>query len=754
MDQPSPSVTINSSPSLLYRAPQASASVQDTNGPKNSGVAMRRGIKSEIKPLSLLDSSTSPLRSTQRLSRDITPLHIAHGWTSAEWDRWASNMYNALHTDTSKAVLLGMENFGNSCYANSVLQALYYCKPFRDAVMSVDKSPHPSPLPLLQDGLASEKTLASTPVSMNMKDALAALFHSIALASVRLSADASNGRIHSSSMLDTPAILSQNVDAGALKMFLSTLHQNCNLFDSSMHHDAHEFLNFILNQVGENLMDKRKRRSQRAREQSFTPLTPSFSSLTVKDHPTYIHKLFQGVLTNETRCLSCETITNRDEEFLDLSINVEANTSVSSSLRQFSESEMLSGRNKFYCDTCSSLQEAEKRMKIKQPPNILALHLKRFKWDDMRQAYVKHACRVVFPLNMRLFNTTDQATQPDQLYDLFGIVVHIGSGAHQGHYVSIIKIGARWAIFDDEDVTFIPESDIPKYFGDAPEVGSAYVLFYQAIDEPDLFDARVNDSSLELAQSTPTGLSNKRASVSQPISSHHAAPPIVPRNHSHTSCTAPVSGPVPTPVLSQSFVPPPTSVPAITTESASSTAVPNQGPSSTIFYDPTAPIGNLLGTSESSPKPIHVPGHSSFAHADHSSRVSSGIWLPTASSDSAAPAALMASKPAPVEPSQSTGSSHEPTFTIGSMPSPAQSQPSQDRVNEGMSSPTNIPSVTGLPQTQSQAKAPEAVSHRMPSSSSFQGQYETGPKTREQRSKVELNKRSWFGRSVLGRMLS
>ena len=172
MDQPPPSVTINSSPSLLYCAPQASASVQDTNGTKNSGVAMRRGIKSEIKPLSLLDSSTSPPRSTQRLSRDITPLHIAHGWKSAEWDQWASNMYNALQTDTSEAVLLGMENFGNSCYANSVLQALYYCKPFRDAVMSVDKSPHPSPLPSLQDGLASEKTLASTPVSMNMKDAL------------------------------------------------------------------------------------------------------------------------------------------------------------------------------------------------------------------------------------------------------------------------------------------------------------------------------------------------------------------------------------------------------------------------------------------------------------------------------------------------------------------------------------------------------------------------------------------------------
>jgi ubiquitin carboxyl-terminal hydrolase 12/46 len=31
---------------------------------------------------------------------------------------------------------LGLENYGNTCYCNSVLQALYYCEPFRAALLT------------------------------------------------------------------------------------------------------------------------------------------------------------------------------------------------------------------------------------------------------------------------------------------------------------------------------------------------------------------------------------------------------------------------------------------------------------------------------------------------------------------------------------------------------------------------------------------------------------------------------------------
>jgi hypothetical protein len=48
---------------------------------------------------------------------------------------------------------------------------------------------------------------------------------------------------------------------------------------------------------------------------------------------TWVHDIFEGVLTNETKCMHCETVRTRDECFLDLSVDIEQNTSISACLR-------------------------------------------------------------------------------------------------------------------------------------------------------------------------------------------------------------------------------------------------------------------------------------------------------------------------------------------------------------------------------------------------------------------------------------
>ena len=44
-------------------------------------------------------------------------------------------------------------------------------------------------------------------------------------------------------------------------------------------------------------------------------------------------------------------------------------------------------------------------MRVKRLPTILALHLKRFKYMEQMNRFIKVSHRVVFPLELRLFNT-------------------------------------------------------------------------------------------------------------------------------------------------------------------------------------------------------------------------------------------------------------------------------------------------------------------------------------------------------------
>ena len=90
-------------------------------------------------------------------------------------------------------------------------------------------------------------------------------------------------------------------------------------------------------------------------------------------------------------------------------------------------------------------------MKIKRLPNVLALHLKRFKYQEDVAKYIKLAYRVAFPLELRLFNTADDAVDPDRLYELFAIVVHIGKCVNRrisplSWYSRIMELfGLQWA---------------------------------------------------------------------------------------------------------------------------------------------------------------------------------------------------------------------------------------------------------------------------------------------------------------------
>lgn len=344
----------------------------------------------------------------------------------------------------------GFENFGNTCYCNSVLQALYFCVPFREQLLEYYSDNKPT-------GEAEE----------NLLTCLADLFMQIS---------------------------SQKKKTGAIapKRFVQRVKKQNELFRSYMHQDAHEFLNFLLNELVETVekeasADKKLAGNLKQADKRINGSVNGLANGTQQTPVvTWVHKIFQGTFANETRCLRCETVSARDEAFLDLSLEIEQNSSLTSCLRNFSKTEMLTAEEKFFCDKCCSLQEAQKRIKIKSLPKILVLHLKRFKYMEQLGRYKKLSYRVVFPMELKLCNTTGSAAGSDVEYSLYAIVVHVGSGPNHGHYFSLVKSHNHWLYFDDDTVEMIDESVVQSCYGSTQEYSSntdqCYILFYESLN--------------------------------------------------------------------------------------------------------------------------------------------------------------------------------------------------------------------------------------------------------------------------------
>ena len=125
----------------------------------------------------------------------------------------------------------------------------------------------------------------------------------------------------------------------APRAFIDKLKELNELFRSTMHQDAHEFLNFLLNRIVEEIEEDRKQAQNgvngddsgsfylkgRLSSDDYlckvsgsiatlatpTVITTSTSSNSGVRHAdaTLVHSLFEGVLTSETRCLTCETVS-------------------------------------------------------------------------------------------------------------------------------------------------------------------------------------------------------------------------------------------------------------------------------------------------------------------------------------------------------------------------------------------------------------------------------------------------------------
>ncbi|KAF3016135.1 hypothetical protein E8E14_007427 [Neopestalotiopsis sp. 37M] len=507
----------------------------------------------------------------------------------------------------------GLENFGNTCYCNSIVQALYYTVPFREHVL---KYPPLSPADTPSENYKPKVNVVVRTLAEN-GDAAASNGNAKPVTTAEALARRkaiNSGQVPPTQGVrpedkpDTPeykkkqamlkgpilelaqenpgaygmdecsftglrdifmALVDTNSRTGVLspQRFLDIFKRDNEMFRNSMHQDAHEFYGLILNDVIANVEANARKMLEREASLSEDGLVKSVESAlgATVTHTSnginspgtgWVHDIFEGVLVSETKCLTCETTSQRDETFLDLSIDLEEHSSVTSCLQKFSAEEMLCERNKFHCDHCGGLQEAEKRMKIKQLPKVLALHLKRFKYTEDYSRLQKLFHRIVYPYHLRMFNTTDDAEDPDRIYELYAVIIHIGGNAYHGHYVSVIKTEDRgWLLFDDEMVEPVDKHYVRNFFGDKPGMACAYVLFYrettfekvraeqeaEGLEEVRIASEKADIASDEAGKANSNGGLELTRQTTQPTSPIEEHAPLVNLDHALTAPEIPSS---------------------------------------------------------------------------------------------------------------------------------------------------------------------------------------------------------------------
>ncbi|KFP39505.1 Ubiquitin carboxyl-terminal hydrolase 38, partial [Chlamydotis macqueenii] len=173
---------------------------------------------------------------------------------------------------------------------------------------------------------------------------------------------------------------------------------------------------------------------------------------------------------------------------------IDKNTlSVTDLLNYFLAPEILSGDNKYHCEKCASLQNAEKTMQIIEEPEYLILTLLRFSYDPKCHIRRKILDNVSLPLVLEL--PVKKATSP--LAVVSGgcsVVVHSGVSSESGHYYSYARnvtgpctvveneldteMPREWFLFNDSRVTFTSFQSVQKITSRFPK-DTAYVLFYK-----------------------------------------------------------------------------------------------------------------------------------------------------------------------------------------------------------------------------------------------------------------------------------
>lgn len=154
-----------------------------------------------------------------------------------------------------------------------------------------------------------------------------------------------------------------------------------------------------------------------------------------------INRLYHGTIVNQIVCKECKNISERQEDFLDLTVAVKNVSGLEDALwNMYVEEEVFDYENLYHCGTCDRLVKAAKSAKLRKLPPFLTVSLLRFNFDFVKCERYKETSCYTFPLRINLKPFCEQSELDDMeyMYDLFSVIIHKG-GCYGGHYHVYIK---------------------------------------------------------------------------------------------------------------------------------------------------------------------------------------------------------------------------------------------------------------------------------------------------------------------------
>ncbi|XP_076227912.1 ubiquitin carboxyl-terminal hydrolase 3 [Nomia melanderi] len=352
---------------------------------------------------------------------------------------------------TKEKKVVGLRNLGNTCFMNVVLQSFnnisHFCEyltqmPCLEGIPFDESPTHRGRI--VTPGRAKE---------LSMSDAL--LAEELRKVLLGLNLGGSNGQAISPECL-----------------FL-VIWKVVPRFRGYQQQDAHEFLTYMLDRLHTELLQLLPRLGH--------------EPLGLRGKQSIVTAVFGGTLLSVVHCMNCRTDSKTHEPFQDLSLDIpdrlqrrtkeqEEVCSLTYSLTRFFKVEELADSELYFCDNCMGKQRSTKRFWIHRLPNVLCLHIKRFRWCNSYRSKVD--TQVDFPmksLDMSAFTVrgvsgTKLGSSNSHLYDLAAVIVHHGSGAGTGHYTAFAVHDGQWFHFNDSSVRPATTDAVAKC--------KPYILFY------------------------------------------------------------------------------------------------------------------------------------------------------------------------------------------------------------------------------------------------------------------------------------